>query len=226
MPKTSDAIIPVEMGPSARRAYEIFSTEGIIVWKRHMVEAPIPLTKLLRQQQMTGGWVHDTEGETFEFQTEKLAILEDLLQDLRASDRSVLVFARFLAEIEAIVNCRHGYKNIYRIQGKVSQQSRRDYVRDFSNRRPSLMVIQAGAAEALDGLQRDCSEAVFFSSDFSLIHWSQAKGRLDRVGQTRPVTFYHLHEKRSVDSLIFEALQAKKDIEKMVMDNPEILISR
>jgi SNF2 family DNA or RNA helicase len=179
---------------------------------------------------MTGGWVHDEQGTSVEVQLAKLEVASDLLKDLAEADKSVVVFARFLAEMDALYEAAfRSYKaNRYQIRGGVDHPRRRAIVKAFQSRAkgPSIVLVQVGAAEALDGLQTNCSHGIFYSSDFSLIHWSQARGRLDRVGQTDPVTFYHLHTKATVDSLIFQALQDKKDLERLVMDRPEILISR
>ncbi len=227
MPKVTDTIIPVVMGASASRAYKVFAKDGLVVHKRHLIEAPIPLTKLLRLQQMTGGWVHDEQGEVVEFQRDKLVILTDLLADLASSGKSVVVFARFLAELDGIYDAgvrSYGAAHTYRIQGGVSAAARSKIVGSFSRPGPNMVSIQIAAAEALDGLQDNCSYGIFYSTDYSLIHWNQARGRLDRVGQRRPVSFYHLQVKGSVDSLILEALQAKKDIERLVMDNPRVLL--
>lgn len=225
MPKVTDTVIPVELNASARRVYDIFAKEGVVVHKRHYIEAPIPLTKLLRLQQMTGGWVHDDQGESVEVQTDKLAILTDLLEDLASAGKSVVIFARFIAEMDAIYEAASRYYIPERISGGVSSKARREAVRRFaSGKSLRAMVIQVGAAEALDGLQTSCSYGIFYSTDYSLIHWNQARGRLDRVGQKEPVTFYHLQATRTVDSLILQALKDKKDIERMVMDNPEVLL--
>lgn len=227
MPKVTDSIIPVDLSPTVKRAYNIFSQEGLIVWRRHLIEAPIPLTKLLRLQQITGGWVHDEQGESVAIHMEKIAVLTDLLEDFRSTGRRVLVFARFLSEIAAIVAAADKiYPRTFEIRGGVSAESRRSIVRAFSNGSPAVLVIQSASAEALDGLQTDCAEAIFYSTDYSLIHWSQARGRLDRSGQRQPVTFYHLHVRGTVDNMVFTALKEKKNLEKMVMDDPSILISR
>lgn len=228
MPQVTDTVVPVDISADARRVYTVFAKEGLVVHKRHLIEAPIPLTKLLRLQQMTGGWVHDEHGEIVEVQRDKLSILSDLLQDLLAAGESVVVFARFLAEIEAIASLSPGrgkwFDSVGRIQGSISHANRIQSLERFQQGGPNLLVIQSGAAEAMDGLQRACSYGIFYSSDYSLIHWNQARGRLDRVGQTKPVTFYHLQVRNSVDSLILEALQNKKDIERLVMDRPDLLL--
>ena len=224
MPQVTDQVIPVELSRRARRVYDIFAAEGIVVHRRHMIEAPIPLTKLLRLQQMTGGWVHDDQGEVIEVQRDKISILADLLSDLRSAGLSVCVFARFLKELEEIANLGSSFAWSGSIQGSVSEVNRRKAIAEFQRGGPNLMAIQIGAAEAIDGLQNSCSYGVFYSTDYSLIHWNQARGRLDRVGQKKPVTFYHLQVRSSVDSLILEALKGKKDIERMVMDDPSVLL--
>ncbi len=225
MPKVTDTIIPVELDANARRVYSVFAKDGLVVHKRHLIEAPIPLTKLLRLQQITGGWVHDEQGDLVEIQRNKLAIFTDLLEDLAAAGKSVVVFARFLAEMDAIYEAAlRAYKpHVYQIRGGVTSANRRKFVSAFQSH-AGCMVIQIASAEALDGLQNNCSYGIFYSSDYSLIHWNQARGRLDRVGQREPVTFYHLQVKASVDSLIREALEGKKDIERLVMDNPQVLL--
>ncbi len=225
MPKVTDTIIPVELDANARRVYNVFAKEGIVVHKRHLIEAPIPLTKLLRLQQMTGGWVHDEQGEIVEVQTSKLAILTDLLEDLASAGKSVVIFARFLAELDAIYDAASRHYIPERISGGVSAGERKAIVQRFARGdSPSALVIQIAAAEALDGLQTNCSYGIFYSCDYSLIHWNQARGRLDRVGQREPVTFYHLHARGTVDGFILEALEGKKDIERMVMDDPAVLL--
>ncbi len=226
MPQVTDTIIPVELNATARRVYNIFAKDGLVVHKRHLIEAPIPLTKLLRLQQMTGGWVHDEQGEVVEVQRDKLAIFTDLLEDLASAGKSVVVFARFLAEMDAIYDAalRHYKPNVYSIRGGVTTDARKEIVRQFQQPGHRFLVIQIAAAESLDGLQTSSSYGIFYSTDYSLIHWNQARGRLDRVGQRRPVTFYHLHVRNSVDGLILEALEGKKDIERLVMDNPAVLL--
>lgn len=226
MPKVTDQIIPVEMNATARRVYNVFAEEGLVVHKRHLIEAPIPLTKLLRLQQMTGGWVNDEHGESVEIQRDKISVLADLLADLFSAGQSVVVFARFLRELEEI-SAISPYRWSKSIQGGVSHGERRARVESFARGdTPRMLAVQVAAAEALDGLQTNCSYGIFYSSDYSLVHWNQARGRLDRVGQKNPVTFYHLQAKGTVDSLILGALRDKKDIERVVMDNPEILLAR
>lgn len=226
MPKVTDQVIPVELSSSARNAYEAFAADGLVVYKQHLIDAPIVLTKLLRLQQMTGGWVHDEHGDSVEFQTDKLTVFTGLLEDLLAAERSVIVFARFIAELDAILRVAGPSASwVGAIRGGVGSDDRTRAVRLFGQHKGAVLVVQVASAEALDGLQHSSSDAIFYSSDYSLIHWNQARGRLDRAGQKEPVNFYHMHVQDSVDQLIFTALRDKKNLEKLVMDHPDVLLT-
>jgi SNF2 family DNA or RNA helicase len=222
MPAVTDAIIPVRFDDSQRTAYKVMAKEGMVVVGNSVIDAPIPLTKLLRLQQMTGGWVHDDTGRVVEFQTEKMKVTIDKVHELVGAGRKVIVFTRFLAEIRHLMQ---GLKvPVQSIQGGKSNVDRSGIVKWFiGTPKPCALVIQIASAEALDGLQTVCSDAVFHSVDYSLVHWSQARGRINRVGQSVPVVFYQVQVMQSVDGLIYDALQEKKAIEQYVMDHPEVL---
>ncbi len=222
LPKVTDVIVPVNMPEKPREAYDIFVKESLVIWKNHLIEAPIPLTRLLRCQQMTGGRVLDEHGDPVEFQMQKMAVAEDLMRDLREAERKLLVFARFKWEMDHLANVFP--KETLQIRGGVSARKREEAVKKFQGKNVNLLVIQIASAEALDGLQDVCSDAIFYSTDYSWEHYSQATGRIDRTGQSTPVVFHHIHCRATVDKLIWQSLRDKRNLEKVVMDDPDVLL--
>ena len=220
LPPVTDEVIPIILNKSARAAYDSMAEDGMVVWKRHLIDAPIVLTKLLRLQEMTGGGVHDETGDVVDFQMDKMDVLKSLLDDLKEAQQKVIVFARFKWEMNAM----KGLVDMA-IRGGVSHKERKEIVQSFRrSKEPKVLLIQIAAGEALDGLQDSCSHAVFYSTDYSWDHYVQARGRLDRQGQETPVTFYHLHMVNTIDKLVWQALRDKKNLEKLVMDDPELLV--
>ena len=53
---------------------------------------------------------------------------------------------------------------------------------------------------------------VYWSVDFSLGNHEQSLARIHRPGQTRPVLYKHLIVPRSIDDLIYECLQNKRNV--------------
>ena len=219
LPKVTDIKIPVKWDPTSWASYVRFSNDGMVVHKRHMIFAPIVLVKLLRMQQMTGHTVNDEDGNPVLFNENKLAYTKDLVENLQEAGKPVIVFARFKAELEVL---QKELNTPYVIKGGVSAKRRGEIAKNWKGDKP--VIIQIASAEALDGLQRICSHAVFYSTDFSWINYFQARGRIDRAGQESPVTFYHMVMEESVDYLVVDTLKEKQDLEKLIKDNPDLLV--
>lgn len=219
LPPVSDIKIPITWDPTSWASYERFSADGMVVHKRQLIFAPIVLVKLLRMQQMTGHTVADENGNPVLFNEKKLAYTKDLVENLAETGEPVIVFARFKAEIQAL---QEALDTPYVIKGGVSAKRRGEIAKDWTGDKP--VIIQIASAEALDGLQHTCSNAIFFSTDFSWIHYFQARGRIDREGQKKPVTFYHMCMEKSVDYLVIDTLKEKQDLEKLIKDNPALLV--
>ncbi len=59
--------------------------------------------------------------------------------------------------------------------------------------------------------------AVFYSLGYSLGDYQQARARLVRPGQERPVTFVHLLARGTVDERVMQAIEAKADVVEYVL---------
>jgi SNF2 family DNA or RNA helicase len=57
------------------------------------------------------------------------------------------------------------------------------------------------------------SHAVFGSMSQQRDDYEQAKARLDRQGQTKPVTFWHCLAPKTVDEVVMAAHQRRDDLE-------------
>lgn len=222
LPPVTDINVDVRWDPQAFAAYERFSLDGMVVYKRQLIFAPIVLTKLLRMQQMTGYQVDDEDGNPVEFNTNKLSHTVDLVDNLNEAGEPVIIFARFKAEMDQLTKA---FKTPYVIRGGVTAKKRGELIKTWLKKGGDKpFIIQISSAEALDGLQTICSKAIFYSTDYSWINYFQARGRIDREGQKSPIIFYHMCMSESVDYLVLEALKEKQDLEKMVKDDPALLV--
>lgn len=219
LPKVIDIKIPVRWDPTSWASYVRFSNDGMVVHKRHLIFAPIVLVKLLRMQQMTGHTVNDEDGNPVVFNENKLAYTKDLVENLQEAGKPVIVFARFKSELKVL---QEELDTPYVIKGGVSAKRRGEISKNWKGEKP--VIIQIASAEALDGLQKVCSHAIFYSTDFSWINYFQARGRIDRAGQESPITFYHMVMEDSVDYLVIDTLKQKQDLEKLIKDNPALLV--
>lgn len=224
LPPRSDIILPVTLAPRTRALYDELRKQGIVELQNHgqeggVVLARIVLTLLLRLQQVTGGFTVDNEtGAVVDIGDEKARACADIVEDAIASGQRVVVFARFLhdvdrieAAINAAVRCR-----VARLTGDTSAAQRTDIQDRLHAHQLDVIIAQIRTGSvALDFTP--ASTGIFYSTGFSLDDFQQASGRIYRGGQTRPVVYYHLLAQDTVDDrTIFPALIRKTNLAREV----------
>jgi SNF2 family DNA or RNA helicase len=98
------------------------------------------------------------------------------------------------------------------ITGKQSadekEKRKQEFIRD-PQRRIMICSIQA-CGEGMDGVQHVCSNMLFLERQWNLAKEHQFECRLDRIGQTKPVSVTHLLAKKTVDEYFTELILEKE----------------
>ena len=182
------------------------------------------LTQLLRLSQCTGGYIRDdAKGVAQQVSSAKIDALEDIIDSCIEEDKKVVVFARFVPEIEAIEALlkKKGieYSLIYG-----ATKDRAEQVQKFQTD-PQVKVFIGQLQTTGMGLTLTAaSVAVFYSLDFSYANYEQSRARIHRIGQKEKCLYIHLVCKNTVDEKIMAALQKKGDIAKLMVDDWRTLI--
>ncbi|MFG6383434.1 MAG: DEAD/DEAH box helicase [Lachnospiraceae bacterium] len=186
------------------------------------ITAPIVLTKLLRLQQMTGGFIQADEATKPELVFKgKLNALEDILEDyVMEGKKKLVVFCRFRTEIDLIQKLFEKKKITYRsIYGDVKIDARGPIVAEFQND-PEIKVFLAQIDTAGLGITLTAADTcVYYSENFNYAAYSQSLARIHRIGQKNACTYVHLVVEDTIDELILKALEKKEDLAKMIVDN-------
>lgn len=190
------------------------------------ITATTVLTKLLRLQQFTGGFLVQDDAEKPQLvSTGKLDALADILQDYVVEGKKKLViFARFLPEVHEIEKLtdkmltKHGMKAVA-IYGEIPKESRGAIVQQFQTD-PNTMVFIGQIDTAGTGITLTAADTcVYYSVNFNYATYSQSLSRIHRIGQKHPCTYIHLVTENSVDSNILDSLSKKEDLAKTVVDD-------
>jgi len=62
------------------------------------------------------------------------------------------------------------------------------------------------------------STMVFYSLDYSMSNYEQARARIHRVGQKNACTYIHIIAKATIDEKILKALRDKSDLARTLID--------
>lgn len=186
------------------------------------VSAPTVLTKLLRLQQFTGGFIQADEGLKPELVFKgKLNALEDILDDyVIDAGKKLVVFCRFRAEIDLIQKLLEKKKIKYcSIYGDIKIDDRGDIVKDFQTN-PKTMVFLAQIDTAGLGITLTAADTcVYYSVNFNYAAYSQSLARIHRIGQKNACTYIHLTVENTIDVKVLRALARKEDMAKTVVDD-------
>ncbi|CCF38702.1 helicase [Colletotrichum higginsianum] len=107
--------------------------------------------------------------------------------------------------------------NACRLDGSVSQESRRDQIKEF-NQNPDFKIFLLSTRAGGQGINLASADTVIlFDSDWNPQQDLQAQDRCHRIGQTRPVIVYRLATKGTVEEELLLSADAKRRLEKLVI---------
>jgi len=219
LPETTDIVRYVELEPAAMKIYKDLVRDSYAELGHSEVTVTNILTRLLRLSQITGGFIGGDEGGPVQrISTAKEEALEDIIEDVLQSGKKLVIMARFIPEINAI--CRLLEKKGIRyslLMGGV--KDRDEQVAAFQND-PEVQVFVGQIATAGLGVTLTAaSTMVFYSLDYSMSNFEQARARIHRVGQRENCTYLYLTAKGTVDEKVLKALRDKADLARMLVDD-------
>jgi SNF2 family DNA or RNA helicase len=225
LPPEMDEERRFDLSNSARKIYTKLYKDMIADVGSGKVTVTNALTRLLRLQQITSGFlpVEDDKDDTTNLQqidTGKQELLADLLEDLPAHE-PLVVFFRFTHDADVIrQKVEAAGRRYYELSGQINQ------LKEWKTERPgdlpaSVIAVQIRAGGAGVDLTRACY-CVYYSLGFSLGDYDQSRRRINRPGQTRPVRFYHLIANGTVDEKVYAALKTKIDVVSYIVDGMKL----
>lgn len=216
--KPTDIEMPVELSTKEWKAYRSMEKDLIARVDSGEVVAANALTKLLRLQQITSGCVPVDDGEGDVVQERlgdsKEVALRELLDALPA-DEPVVVFCRFKADLAAV---HRAAAEAEEPRTSLELSGSRHELERWQQGEATILAVQVQSGSIGIDLTRACVGA-FFSTSWSLGEFDQARCRIDRPPQARPVSYYHLIATppdalpmETIDRKVQRALVARRDV--------------
>lgn len=226
LPPKSYARRYFELTPAQRRAYvEIRDEAMTLLAGGAEVTAPLVVTRLLRMQQVTCGYVPaddpEGDGENLVELPGGNPRLEALLEAAASVPAQAIVWAQFRQCVRRVVEGlqREGHTAVAYLGG-MSEDESREAVEAF--RRGDARFFVASPKKGGTGLTlNEGRDQLWYSTGWKLSERRQAEDRSHRIGQTFPVSITDLvamvsDGEPSIDLGVLERLQSKKDAADLV----------
>lgn len=218
-PDVENITLTVPFEPSARKAYDTLKKSWTVELEQGGdVVADLAITRMMRLQQMCGGFATTEEGIVHQVSKAKAMLLKDLVATAVEGGEQVVIFHRFTAEVGLIESVLKAHKVGY-YNGAVKEADRKKVKEAFQNGELDAIVVQVSTGAM--GVSFDRAHInIFYSTDFSLQNYLQAKDRvMGRFQKSDVVTNYHLAVEKSIDELLLKTLAKNNDFASSVADS-------
>ena len=216
----------VILEPKARMLYDTVKRESYAELESgEKITATTVLTRLLRHQQLAGGFMVTDEGEVPKLVSRaKLDALSDILSDYVIGEgRKLVIFARFLSEVHAILDMaepaltRAGKKQVA-IYGAIPKEARGAVIEQFQTDPDTVLIV--GQIDTLStGVTLTAADTcVYYSKTYNYATYEQGLSRIHRIGQRNTCTYISLVAEKTVDHMIDQALAHKEDLAHTITD--------
>lgn len=206
LPEAIHDNIYFELDSKTRKHYRELENEFFTSIKEKEINAMNAAVKILRLQQLTGGFIKSDEGELLEVGKEKASVLADLLDGIDPGE-PIVIFGRFHNDLDMI-------RKVAESQGRKYHElsGRRNELREWQDDpEASVLAVQINSGGAGVDLTKSCY-VVYYSAGYSLGDFEQSLKRAHRPGQTRTTYFYYLIAKETIDEKVYQSLKEKKDV--------------
>lgn len=218
-----------------RRIYnKVLADSKLELKQRQEVTVANVLTKMIRLQQVLGGFIPPEEGERAtacildDFsKLPRAKAITDIIEDsyvLHDDGGKMIVWARFVPEILALQRMLaegYGKESVVTYHGSVDEDDRDVAIDRFQGDGRCRFFIGQQQSGGFGLTLTAASYVAYYSNDFSLENRLQSEDRAHRIGQKNNVTYFDLECLGTIDTRIIDALRSKKGLADIITrDDP------
>lgn len=217
--------IRIPMLDEQRRMYEDLRKNFMTLLRSgRVMTAPEVTTRLIRLQQLTSGIVQP-DGEDTPYQmipTAKTAATVDLIE---TNNAKTIVWCRFKAEVPALVAdlAKAGISAVG--HSGFDKAESRVLIRKQWQESDTQVLVSTLSTGATGFTFNEATVAIFFSNWWGYDDRLQAERRNLRIGQGKPVIYYDVLCKNTVDEYILSTLLRKQSISQLIEQNPRDVLT-
>ena len=176
------------------------------------------LTQLMRLQQITCGHFTADDGTLHEVPSNRINELLDVLSEVEGK---VVIWAQFQRDVTNIIKAlskEYGDDSYVDYYGLTPQEDRQRNIKKFQDPdSPVRFFIGTTQTGGYGITLTAASTMVYYSNGYDLEKRQQSEARIDRIGQTKPMTYIDIICEDTVDTRIVKALRKKVDIATQIM---------
>ena len=207
----------IQLTPDQLKIYMQMKQTALAEMNGKMITTATVLTQLMRLQQITCGYFKADDGTVQEIKNNRISELIDLLYEIEGK---TVIWAHWQNDIKSIIKAvvkEFGEGCCVDYYGLTPQDERQENINKFQNDPKIRFFIGTPATGGYGITLTGASNMIYYSNGYDLEKRTQSEARIDRIGQTKPMTYIDILAEDTVDERIVKALRKKINIASEIM---------
>lgn len=215
LPPVTFVTLMAEMSNEQEHAYTAMRKELVAEVNGVQITAAHAATKLQKLLQISLSCLYDEYGDAHHLDPgERPSICNELIED---SSHNAIVFVPYTKALDMVASYlrKHGH-HVEVVDGRTSNTERKRIFDEFQNA-PGQRVLVAHPATTAHGLTLTNADlTIWYGPIMDLEIFAQANNRMDRPGQTKPMTVACIAS-NPLELELYSALKAKDDMQNSIL---------
>jgi len=207
----------IQLSPEQKRVYSQMKSMALAELNGKMTTTFNAITQIMRLQQITCGHFKADDGSMQEIKNNRITELMDLLEEVEGK---AVIWAHWRHDITTIVReIEKEYPgSVMTYYGDTSTDDRQKAIREMQDPESKIRFLVGTPQTGGYGITlTGASTMIYYSNGYDLLLRKQSEARIDRISQTKPMTYIDILAEDTVDEKIVKALRKKVDIATQVM---------
>ena len=208
----------VELTKEQKKVYEQMKKEAIAFLDGKMQSSATVMTQLMRLHQITCGHFTADDGTIKDLPCSRLGELMDILEKIEGK---TIIWSHYTHDVKRIIaeiKKVYGEDSVVDYYGATDTDSRSANIKKFQTDDKCRFFVGTTHTGGYGITLTAGSNMVYFSNGYDLEKRQQSEARIDRIGQTRKMTYIDIMAQDTIDERIVKALRTKVNIANAIMD--------
>ena len=208
----------IKLSEEQQKVYNQMKQLALAELNGKLVTTASVLTQLMRLHQITCGHFKSDDGSVQILKNERI---DELLNILNEVEGKAIIWAHYRHDIEVIVDNikkEYGDNSVMTYYGDTSTEDRQKAITKIQDPNSPVRFLVGTPQTGGYGITlTGASTMIYYSNGYDLEKRQQSEARIDRIGQTKNMTYIDIIAEDTVDEKIVTALRKKVDIASKVM---------
>jgi len=207
----------VELTDEQKKLYKQMKKEAIAFLNGKMQSTATVMTQFMRLHQITCGHFTADDGTIQDLPSSRLSELMSILENIEGK---TIIWSHYTHDVRRIIEeikKVYGEDSVVDYFGETDTDARSSNIKKFQNDDKCRFFVGTTHTGGYGITLTAGSNMIYFSNGYDLEKRQQSEARIDRIGQTKKMTYIDIMAQDTIDERIVKALRKKVNIANAIM---------